>query len=266
MTGFGQMRSRAGADLRYTSADAELTFNKWSRDKSVPKDAHVLLIEPSVADFASACTKVSKVLSGYPQQDTGVDLYFAGHGLPGNGALVLSDGVVTATRLIGLLEDSLKPGEGLRGLSMLLDSCFSGAFLFEAMVALQNHEKLRLFDAQCSSMHDEKSWELSFLGHGAFTFTHFHKGNNYVDSQELADAIDRQDNRTIARCVQGLVGMTADPAAFLTQGRQHSIDCMKGNFIDAGTRGLFDITDVDGALSVQLIVDGLGNSGAKEVN
>lgn len=259
-TYFGEMRSRSGASLQYTEADANLVFKEWSREENILEGASEILIEPTVTEFASAIKKISHELSELPQSDTGIDIYFAGHGLPGNGALVLRDGEVSAFDLISLIKQYMKSGDGIRGLSMLLDSCYSGAFLFEAMVALQEDRDLQLYDCLCSSMHDEKSWELSFLEHGAFTFTHFHKGNHHVDNLELAIAIDKCDYKIIAKCIQGLVGMMADPTTFLTQGRQHPVDCIKGLFLEAGTRGSIGNWDEKMPFTKQQIIQYLEKS------
>ncbi|MEX0319434.1 MAG: hypothetical protein AB3N21_15855 [Ruegeria sp.] len=260
MTGFGEMRSRSGANLKYTSADACKIHRLWSKDGRVSKDAHALLIDPSAQEFAEAIDRVSDEIGAFPQQKTGIDLYFAGHGRPGNGALVFKDNHVTATQFIKLVKKSLVSGAGVRGLSITLDSCYSGAFLFETIVALQKDCDLQLYDALCSSMHDEKSWELSFLGHGAFTYAHLNKGNKYVDPIKFAQAIDEQDDSMIAKYLQGVVASNADPTAFLTRGRQHSIDCVRGGDIDAGTRGRIDVSDLDWPLDVPKIVDGLQRS------
>ena len=255
-TGFGEMRCRSGANLKYTTADAQLAFAEWSADERVPPEAHVLLINPKASEFKSAIEQVSNELAAFPQGETGIDMYFAGHGLPSSGALVFDDFELTASAFIAMIKENMLADQGIRGISMMLDSCYSGAFLFNTLVELQsNNEAVRLYDALCSSMHDEKSWELSFLGHGAFTYTHFHKGNKHVDSAAFAKAIDEQDQATIARCVQGLVGMMADPATFLTQGRQHTIDCIKGGGLSTKTRGSIDLNDLGQPFNVEMIVD-----------
>lgn len=260
-TVFGEMRCRSGAKLKFTSADAKLAFDNWSTDRRVPRDAHILLVDPKLSDFQAAIERISSELSVFPQGETGIDLYFAGHGLPKTGALVLRDQVLTATDYLSLIEENMTSDKGIRGISMMLDSCHSGAFLFEAMVALQDREEaIRLYDALCSSMHDETSWELSFLDHGAFTFTHFHQGNEYVNSTEFQRAIEEQNHRVIAMCIQGLVASMADPTTFLTKGKQHSIDCIKGGRLTTRTRGSLDINELDQPFDVETIIEGLRRS------
>ena len=253
-TPYGEMRSRSGASLRFTSADADLVWRHWSKGINVPEEACVTIREPSVDEFFSLLSQVSRSLGKYPQGETGIDLYYCGHGRPGDGAILLKDGTVTPSELILHLKTDLEPKMGARGLSMLLDSCYSAAFLFEMIALLQYEGELRLYDALCSSMHDEKSWELTFLGHGAFTYTHFHKGNKHVDRDELATAIDLQDQKTIARCIQGLVALSANPTTYLTQGMQHPLDCIKGGFMSAGTRGECDVPDLGEDFTVHDII------------
>ncbi|WP_170405096.1 hypothetical protein [Ruegeria arenilitoris] len=260
-TVYGEMRCRSGAQLKFTSADAKLAFDNWSIDELVPKDAHVLLLDPTLSDFEAAIENISRELSVFPQGETGIDLYFAGHGLPKSGALVLRDQALSAADYVSLIEENMASDKGIRGISMMLDSCHSGAFLFEAMVALQGREEtVRLYDGLCSSMHDEKSWELSFLEHGAFTFTHFHQGNSYVSPAEFQKAIDEQNHKVIVKCIQGLVASMADPATFLTQGKQHSIDCVKGGGLTTKTRGSTDINELDQPFDVEMIIEALRRS------
>lgn len=258
---FGEMRCRSGASLKYTSADAKLVYDHWSTDQQVPYDAHVLLLDPSLSEFEAAIERISAELGEFPQGETGIDLYFAGHGLPNSGALVLRDREVSAADFVTMINRNLSSNKGVRGISMMLDSCHSGAFLFNAMVALQgDRQQVRLYDALCSSMHDEKSWELSFLEHGALTYTHFHRGNSHIDASAFQRAIDDQDHRTIAKCVQGLVAMMADPTTFLTQGKQHSIDCINGASITSKSRGSADVRDLDQPFSVEMILNALESS------
>ena len=260
-TVFGDMRSRSGASLKYTTADAKLAFSDWSMDECVPQEAHILLLNPDFSEFASAIERISTELSLFPQGETGIDLFFAGHGLPGSGALVLRDRELSAVEYIELIKENMTSDRGARGISMMLDSCYSGAFLFHALVALQDdYENVRLYDALCSSMHDETSWELTILGHGAFSFTHFFRGNSYVNSAELGKGIDEQNQGTIAKCIQGMVASMADPTTFLTQGKQHAIDCIKGGGVMTKTRGSIDLTELDQPFDFQMIVDGLQKS------
>jgi hypothetical protein len=141
-------------------------------------------------------------------------------------------------------------------LGLRLDSCYAGSFLIDIVVELQKEGySIELRDAMVSSMHDEKSWELSFLEHGAFTFAFLNPGNSYVKANELSIAIERNDHKMIAKYLQGLVGMMASPVSFLTQGRQHPIQCTKGYFFEVTGLGGFSISDIAGAVTRESLVN-----------
>lgn len=142
---------------------------------------------------------------------------------------------------------------GERGLSIILDSCYAGSFLIDIVVELENHNHgIKLLDAKASSLHNEKSWELSFLEHDAFTF--LNPGNKHVDSRELTRAIEKNDNTIIAKSLQGLVAMMACPVAFLTRGRQHPIDCVKGYIFSISGLGEFSLGDIEETITRDLLI------------
>ena len=64
-----------------------------------------------------------------------------------------------------------RPGRRLR-VTIVLDSCYSGAFLTDFLEGcLTTHSReLMPFACRASSMHDEVSWEESELGHGLYTY------------------------------------------------------------------------------------------------
>ena len=230
-TPYGEINSRSGARLNYVRSDAKLVFQKWSDDDKIPKEASVYLENPSVDDVQNAIANVSHALSGFDQNHTGLDIYFAGHGRMTDGAWVLKDDVFSAETLCKTMEENLTNGSGLRGVSMMMDSCYSGAFLIEFMIQIQQSMNLDFRDGLFSSLPHEKSWEMSFLEHGAFTFTEMFPGNSYVNSELLTKAIEQNDHKIIAKYLQGSVGMTSNPTAFLTQGRQHPISVLKGDLL-----------------------------------
>jgi hypothetical protein len=254
-TAYGEMRSRDGADLRYTSNDAKGMYSNWLENQNLPSEAFIYLENPTKSVVEEAVNQINGVLSNYPQEKSGIDLFFAGHGHPRSGSLVLKDGNLSAKELIDLISRPLEKTKGRRGLSFFLDSCYSGGFLIDTIIELEKDDStLRLFDALVSSMYDEKSWELSFLEHGAFTFSFLNKGNAYVDRLEFARAVEKNDSRIIAKYLQSMVGtMGGDSATFLTQGKQHSIDCIKGHHFTIGGFGNFSLTELEEEISREIL-------------
>ncbi|MDX5420137.1 MAG: hypothetical protein LPK09_13050, partial [Hymenobacteraceae bacterium] len=116
---------------------------------------------------------------------------------------------------------------------------------------------IKLLDAKASSMHDEKSWELSFLEYGAHTFTILHPGNKYVSDKELTRAIEKNDDRVVAKLLQGMVSMMTCPVAYLTRGKQHPIDCMKGIHFSIRGYGDFSLSDIEEPITRELLIKNL---------
>lgn len=254
-TPYGEIRSRDGANLKFTANDAKGIYKDWSRGNSLPPEAHIYLENPTKSEVEKAFDKINLILSKYPQKKTGIDIFFAGHGEFPAGSLVLKDHNLSVKELIELVSVPLDKNQGERGLGLILDSCYAGSFLIDVVVELEEpNSGIRLFDARVSSMHDEKSWELSFLEHGAFTFAILNPGNQYLEKNELAKAIERKDNRVIAKCLQGMVGMVASPVSFLTQGKQHSIDCMKGGHFSVDGHGSFSLFDIEGNVNREALI------------
>lgn len=240
-TPYGEMRSRSGAKLKYVRADGQLVYKKWTKDSSIPAAANVYLEDPTRDEVKQAIAKVLSALSGFPQDAIGIDFYFAGHGRLIDGAWILKDDAFTAKMLCDTMENNLKNGAGECGLSMIIDSCYSGAFLINFMIQMQQSVNLDFRDGLFSSLPHEKSWELSFLGHGAFTYTHMNKGNKNFDADSLTRAIEQNDYNIIAKYTQGMIGAMANPTAYLTQGRQHTIDVSKGCYINIPSYGHYSI-------------------------
>lgn len=242
-TPYGEMRSRSGALLKYVKSDSEGIFTKWTKNEQrVPPEANKYLENPTLSELKNAISSVSTALSGFPQDATGIDFYFAGHGRLADGAWAVMDGYFTAYDLIDHMEDCLVDGDGLRGIGMISDSCYSGALMINLMIASQPSRNLRFLDGIFSSLPDEKSWELSFLEHGAFSFTYLNPGNGYVDGGLLTRAIEQNDQKIIAKFIQGSPSIV-NPTAFLTQGRQHSIRINKGGVVEIpgyGTNYMFE--------------------------
>jgi len=240
-TPYGEINSRSGARLHYVRSDAKLVFDKWRKDDKIPDEASVYLENPTVSDVQNTIASVSQTLNQFPQDHTGIDFYFAGHGRMTDGAWVLKDDVYSPEDLCNTMEENLTDGSGLRGISMMVDACYSGAFLIEFMIQVQKSMNLDFRDGLFSSLPHEKSWEMSFLEHGAFTFTQMYPGNSYVNSDLLTKAIEQNDHKIIAKYIQGSVGMTSNPTAFLTQSRQHPISVLKGALLSIRGYGDYSV-------------------------
>ena len=228
-TRYGEIRSRNGALLKYTTRDAENIYRLWKKeDPGLPDELQVLLIDPSISEVEDALRRISaKIREAHPK-DIGLDLFFAGHGEPGTGNLVLKDGKLSPVRFLELQSNDVWSGGGARTIGVFLDSCYSGAFLLRlAIESFENFEGFRLDNGLASCLPDEKCWELDLLEHGVFTYTRLNTGNSYVDQQCFNQAILDGNLKEMVKGLQGMVGMLSNPSAFLTKGKQFSMSLMK---------------------------------------
>jgi hypothetical protein len=88
---------------------------------------------------------------------------------------------------------------------------------------------------------------MDWLGHGAFTFQLVNTGNSYVDRNELAKAVDNREMRTIVKALQGFT--IPNPVAFLTAGRQHSVELVSGHYLQIQGAGGIELADHFGTLT-----------------
>ena len=250
-TRFGEIRPRNGALLKHTKRDAEAVYKLWKKkEDDFPDDLQVLLIDPSIGEVESAIRKISvRILEAYPD-DIGLDFYFAGHGEHNTGNLILKDGVLSPADFLGFQADDVgSDNSGNRTIGVWLDSCHSGAFLLRlAIMSFEDFEGFRLDEGLASCLPDEVSWEMGILKHGVFTYTRLHPGNSHVNERHFNQAIIDNKTGEIAKGLQGLVGMTSNPSAFLTEGKQFSMGLMKhviyveGGFatVELGDKSDFD--------------------------
>ena len=97
-TKYGEIRSRSGAQLRFTVNDAEAIYDKWkAHGGSLGDDFHVLLVDPTLRQVEEAIRRMSNRIADC-HADAALDLCFAGHGLAGSGDLVLKGGKLSPTR------------------------------------------------------------------------------------------------------------------------------------------------------------------------
>ena len=257
-TRFGEIRSRNGACLKYTRRDAEGVYALWKKaDLGIPDELQLLLEDPTIDDVERTLRDVStRIREAYPD-DIGLDLFFAGHGEIGTGNLVLKGGTLSPTRLLDLQVDDVGPDNGgLRTIGVWLDSCYSGAFLLRlAIESFETFEGFRLDEGLASCLPDERCYETDILEHGVFTYAHLHRGNSHVNQERFNQAILHNGPQEIAKGLQGLVGMTSNSSAFLTEGKQFSMSLMKhvisvdGGFADVELGEKNDFEDVSRQLT-----------------
>ena len=248
------MRSRDGALLAHTANDAERVHEQWKEEEpGMPHDLSLLLVNPTLAQLSDTLRWVSRRLRNAYPDDIGLDFYFAGHGAPCTGDLVLQDGLLTPRMLLGLQAQDIDPDQRERTIGIWLDSCHSGAFMTRlAIQASEDFRGFRLDEGLASCLPDEVCFEIDFLQHGVFTYTRLHPGNNHADAKGLNLAILQNDTHAIAKALQGLVGMTGSPSAFLTEGKQFSMSLTKHLLtVDGGyaTAELADISDYERIVS-----------------
>ena len=227
-TRYGELRSRSGADLRFTANDAEAVSDRWrAKGGSLPDEFHVLLIDPSLGQVEAAIKDMSMRVAGC-RYDVALDLYFAGHGCEVTGDLVLTDGTLSPNRLLDLQRQHIRLDGYPRTIGVFLDSCYSGAFLVHlAVEALDGIGEFRLDEGLASCLPNEECYENPLLEHGVFTYTHLNEGNAYVDRDGFNRAILEDDKEEIAKGLQGLVATMSNASAFLTEGRQFSLALSK---------------------------------------
>ena len=230
-TRFGEIRSRNGAKLQYTTNDAESMFKLWKKaSNDLPNEFHSLLIDPTIEEVEHKIREISTLIRDSRDDGIGIDLYFAGHGENNTGNLVLKNATLSPTRFLELQAGDVRFVNGHpRIMGVFLDSCYSGAFLIElAVLANNNFDLFHLEDGKCSCLPDEECYEEESLNHGIFTYIFLHnldKFGFYVAKSKLNRAVLNNDRSAIDISLEGFFEPTT---ACLTEGRQHSMDLMKG--------------------------------------
>ncbi|MEX0586162.1 MAG: caspase family protein, partial [Pirellulales bacterium] len=161
------VRPRAAADLRFTTADVDYLENHFQEKgyDSGLKESHVRHRNPSIDKVHSALEAHGTWLSQFNRDaewDGGsFQLCYAGHGREGDGALVLQDGTLTACDLVRRLREIAERVSAPRALrvSVILDSCHSGAFAIEVLDHCFRSGCLVPWMVFASCMHDEVAWE-----------------------------------------------------------------------------------------------------------
>ena len=96
-----------------------------------------------------------------------------------------------------------------------------------AVEALDGIGEFRLDEGLAACLPNELCFEYPVLKHGIFTYTHLNQGNAYVDRDRFNQAILSDDKKEIAKGPAGLVATMSNASAFLTEGRQFSMELTK---------------------------------------
>lgn len=252
-TPYGEMRSRSGAQLKYTANDALKFHQSILKNNPLGESANIFLENPTKDEVKESIEQIREVLA--EKSGNGFYFFFAGHGIYGTGDLVLADENLTAVELLEMIGGTNDDHDISLTTEIRLDSCYSGSFLIDIILELEKEiYNVYLMEGFAASMFDEKSWEMSFLEHGAYSFTLLHPGNEYVNSKQLVEAIENNNHRIIAKYAQAGIAMKAPPIPFLTQARQHSMSVYKHNLIGMDNYGDFQLSDLKPPLTREKII------------
>jgi len=174
---------KALAQLRHTTADVEYLSAWWKAENLYPPlrgQDQVDLREASYADIVEAFGGAGDWLSQVAREESAFDggglvLAFSGHGLGGDGTLQLRDSTFfSADDFLEQAAAAHRATGSSRAtrIVLLLDSCYSGAFLVRVLHRVKNEPELGLdLEYLLASCHpDEVSWESAAIGHGLSTF------------------------------------------------------------------------------------------------
>ena len=225
-------RPRMAADLRHTKADADYFASHWQEpnyDSGVFEN-HARLADPGVAEFMTELGNVALWMAPHRVHSAwdggSFQLTFAGHGREGDGALVLHDGVVSPIAFLDALDRiaSQVSSPGRLRVSLLLDSCHSGAFLTQVLASTLTDYSSRLvpWNLAAACMHDEFAYEDSSLGHGIYTYC------SSVRSHSLGSqgALAVQANNAMGSSLSLAFGVSG--CALITAGRQNPVEYYNG--------------------------------------
>jgi hypothetical protein len=239
---FGARRSRAGADLKFVFADLDFYVNQCRRASRSPEQV-ISAFQPSVKEFRAAIASAMDVLATRSTRDGwnggGISFAYAGHGAETSGALVLADGEYTGQELADAVAGRFGDRHHRLGIELLLDSCYSGAFLIDFVSHAPPNVVLR--DCYLACLHDQCAWEMEELGHGAMTFTLKHPGNSNANPARLATAVRMKDNAAIAAALHAFV---PNGVEWLTEGDQSMILVTSGHNVQVCGAGDFELPDV----------------------
>ncbi|MDP1681506.1 MAG: hypothetical protein Q8L39_06995 [Burkholderiales bacterium] len=175
---FGTRHSRAGANLRFTTADCDWFYAhliETNYDTGIT-EKHYRLVNPTREQLYTAISAAGEFLSEHlntSEWDGGqITFIYAGHGCPGSGSWVFKDGEISATELVKMVAGAVEPNRRRCRIDLISDSCFAGAFFADLLSYScgQMSDRLFLCDVFGAALSDEEAWEYETHGHGVFTY------------------------------------------------------------------------------------------------
>lgn len=256
----GKMRSRSGANLKYTVNDIRALHEHMSTYGGYVEGdiVHFELIDPPKDELIKTVEHITSFLRCSPcekERKKVFNIIYAGHGRSLDGGWELRDETITGAELHHAISNAYGDNQGTLHVDLILDACYSSRFLIDFMVSAQRHKTVYPFDCMVSSLPEETSWEMDFLEHGAMSFHLTHGGNSYVDQTELAKAIDRNDFKFVMMALQGMT--VPNPIALLTNGKQHAVRLTSGHCLEVQGAGWVELGDYFGSLTHAGIADAL---------
>lgn len=227
----GKLRTRNGADLKFTTADSDWFFQQMHNEVNplTMKVKHYRLINPSIDDFSNTLSKASSFLKQYTTNkdwDGGsIILIYAGHGFGKKGSLVFKNSsLVDAADVMRFLANEIPKTSRRLRIDAIVDSCYSGAFLADLLQTAHNELEDRIFPCTLfgASLPDEESLESDRFGHGIFSHSYIQD----VNSPPLHNRIKWLWLKTIGRDKHGL---SQGGVSYLTDGKQHSFEYENGS-------------------------------------
>lgn len=248
---------RGAADIKLTTADIDYFSNFWRQDHydgGIYK-IHRRLQNPSGEEFKVAIREIDDWFSSHKEKadfDGGcINITFAGHGRRGTGNLVLKDIDVDVNQLVDTILSFKKSDRDIR-VSLILDSCFSGAFLisFFQFIAENHWDDINLDYLAAACLHDEAAKESAQLGHGYFTYCFSCRPENLgtITAQAVQPDNTMGPSLSIASGALGcsiLTKGTQNP--IIIEEKDYLVSCLGEKFklIDEN----FNLLDVDNVIS-----------------
>lgn len=245
----GEIRRRSGADLRYTTADSDWLYEHFRTPNydTGPEDIHVRLVNPERQEFLRAVEDVSNQLNTFTCKDNwsggSLTVVYAGHGKRRTGALVFKDAPLTGHELLKTVAKHASDDKHRRRLDLVLDSCFSGAFVSSVIAEAVNHRRNTVFPCSlfAAALHDEYAWEYPRYGHGIWTSAfqqqtkspRLHGNRLWMLVRVLWRRFTKAEKKQLYN----------GGVAYMTSDKQHSMLYENGTFDLSGFGG-FDLHDI----------------------
>lgn len=228
------LRKREEADLFYTTNDADWLY-RWSKDNfdkkkygSGKREKHIRLVNPTLQELNDAIIVAGQYFKSFSNRSDWcggeVLLIYAGHGVEGDGDLYISGELFSAKCFLKKLVDNLPQTGKTCRIDLLLDSCYSGAFVGNFLFEIfKNYgDKLLPFDLFGSCLHDETSLECSAWNHGILTYSLQHNLEvNLFDASKESCLLSWQAAVQKSLFQGGVI--------YLSNGDQHAFNIRNGN-------------------------------------